>query len=66
MDSFEYMSGVSGGAWFTGVYAYYQSGADNDTQLLGPYVEPADLTTEALEVMPEGCMGAGPQVKRLM
>ena len=44
-----YQSSVSGGAWAASIYQYYQKGATNDSQLLGPATSSlSSLTLETL------------------
>lgn len=43
-----YISGVSGGAWATGIFTYYTTGAANDDELLGTSHAPQDLTLAVL------------------
>lgn len=55
MDKVRYISGISGGSWATVSYMYAQTNVD-DSILLGPVVEPADLTEENLKIMDSNCM----------
>ena len=55
MDNVRYISGISGGSWATVSYMYAQNNID-DSVLLGPVVDPADITEDNLKVMDENCM----------
>ena len=63
LKNVRYMSGVSGGAWATVVYSYYQKQlttpehpvAQSDEELLGDIVEPENCSFETLNVMPQTC-----------
>lgn len=44
-----YISCVSGGSWASTIYTYYQSGAANDEELLGPITEPAEITLDHIQ-----------------
>jgi hypothetical protein len=58
MDKVRVIASVSGGTWASFIYTYYQSGAANDAELLGPITPPGDLTMESLrEPLPRSCMG---------
>ena len=63
LDSFRYISSVSGGSWASSIFVYYQSGAQDDAQLLdlglAEGVAPAGLELERLgQPLPEGSMAA--------
>ena len=55
MDNIRYISGISGGNWATLSYMYAQNKVD-DSVLLGPIVDPADITEENLKKMDPDCM----------
>ena len=55
MDNVRYISGISGGNWATLSYMYAQNNVD-DSVLLGPIVDPQDITEENLKVMDKDCM----------
>ncbi len=56
-DHIGYISAVSGGSWASTIFTYYQSGAENDTELLGQIVKPKDLNRGNLNDQPAGFMG---------
>jgi hypothetical protein len=55
MDNVRYISGISGGNWATLSYMYAQNDVD-DAVLLGPIVDPADITQQNLKIMDKDCM----------
>jgi hypothetical protein len=55
IKNIRYISGISGGAWFTMMYTFNQNGA-SDSELLGPIVNPEDITRKGLKKMNEKCM----------
>lgn len=55
MDNVRYVTGISGGNWATLAYMYAQNKVD-DSVLLGPIVDPADITREGLKAMDKNCM----------
>lgn len=58
MDKVRVIASVSGGTWASFIYTYYQSGAANDAELLGPITSPGDITMQSLrEKLPRSCMG---------
>ncbi|MEQ6124110.1 hypothetical protein AAON49_07930 [Pseudotenacibaculum sp. MALMAid0570] len=52
-----YISAVSGGSWASTIFTYYNSGAENDKQLLGTIAKPNEISMELLGYMPKGFMG---------
>jgi len=61
LDKVEYMTGISGGAWFTSAFIFDQRSEFSDAERLCPYFGPEELDTANLEAMPEGCLGAAAQ-----
>mmetsp|Transcript_20874 Transcript_20874/g.35177 ORF Transcript_20874/g.35177 Transcript_20874/m.35177 type:complete len:563 (+) Transcript_20874:55-1743(+) len=55
MDNVRYVSGISGGNWATLGYMYAQNEVD-DSVLLGPVVDPSEITEDNLNVMDSNCM----------
>ncbi len=55
IKNIRYISGISGGAWFTMTYTFNQNGA-SDSELLGPIENPEDITMKGLKKMNEKCM----------
>ena len=55
MDHVKYIGGISGGNWAMWNYMYQQLTTD-DSELLGPLVEPQDITYADLEQMSAKCM----------
>ena len=47
---------VSGGAWATSVYSYFQHDEISDATMLGPVVMPEDITQADLQVMDPNCV----------
>lgn len=52
-----YISCVSGGSWASTAYCYYNSGAKDDDEFLGPITEPGDITMDSLENLDQNCLG---------
>lgn len=56
IDNVDYIGGVSGGAWASSVFQFYRRGAkgvaQNDVELLGDLVSPANETLAKLSAMP--------------
>jgi hypothetical protein len=55
IPSVKYLGGVSGGSWAVQSYSYIQN-TDSDAELLGPVVEPEDITEDTLSMMDPKCM----------
>lgn len=58
-DEIGYISSVSGGTWASSIFTYYNSGADNDAQLLGTTHKPGDLTMVGLNDMDPAFLASG-------
>ena len=58
MNNITYLVGVSGGAWATAVYSYYQHDDVSDATMLGPIVYPEDMTFGNLGDIEDGCVRA--------
>lgn len=68
MPRFRYIGGASGGGWISTAYTFFQANATvescgrtrtaaaDDETLLGPLIEPADITAGALESVASGCL----------
>ena len=55
MSKVRYITGISGGAWFTMCYTYSQENV-SDATLLGPILNPEDFARERLQEMDSQCM----------
>jgi hypothetical protein len=55
VPNIRYITGISGGAWFTMCYTFAQEGV-SDATLLGPIVDPKLFTSEKLQEMDPQCM----------
>lgn len=55
VENIRYISGISGGSWFTLSYTFSQEDVD-DSILLGTITDPGDFTTEGLKAMDPQCM----------
>mmetsp|Transcript_11118 Transcript_11118/g.33266 ORF Transcript_11118/g.33266 Transcript_11118/m.33266 type:complete len:567 (-) Transcript_11118:1702-3402(-) len=59
LDKPRYIGGVSGGSWAVAAYVYAQLGspgvAANDEELLCSVADPANLTMDGLNTIPDGC-----------
>lgn len=51
-----YLSSNSGGSWFNAAFSYQQKLPVNE--FLGPYVQPQDLSMNALQKVSKGSQGA--------
>ena len=52
------ISAVSGGAWLASTFTYLPTNAFSEQGFLGgPYVAPASLTLDGLQLLPPGCIG---------
>jgi hypothetical protein len=60
LQNAEYIVGVSGGGWFASAFTYDQTAIDDETRLC-PYVDPANITDDDLDSMPDGCMLSAPR-----
>ncbi|EGD75059.1 hypothetical protein PTSG_06717 [Salpingoeca rosetta] len=60
LPNVRYVSGVSGGAWGTCAYMYASTAQGNDTQLLGPIMEPQHMTMKNLKHIDPECVRGGP------
>lgn len=56
-DDIDYVSSASGGSWAASIFTYYQSGAENDAQLLGRPYPPGSLNMALLNKAPDGFLG---------
>lgn len=56
LDDVKYIVGVSGGAWATAVYSYFQHDDISDATMLGKVVMPEDIVQEDLQVMDPNCV----------
>ena len=57
VKNIRYITGISGGAWFTMSYSFASNGASDDT-LLGPILDPSAFSLEKLQEMHPQCMRA--------
>jgi hypothetical protein len=57
VDRIRYISCVSGGAWASRAYTYYNTGAANDREFLGPVTAPQHITMDGLKGIDETCLG---------
>lgn len=55
MSKVRYITGISGGAWFTMCYTFSKENV-SDATLLGPILNPENFTREELQVMDPRCM----------
>lgn len=58
MNNITYLVGVSGGAWATAVYSYFQHDDVSDATMLGPILYPEDMTYDKLGDIEAGCVRA--------
>lgn len=49
LERVRYLGAVSGGAWASVPYAFWERGPADDAELLGPLLDPSQLTREVLE-----------------
>ncbi|MEM7114440.1 MAG: hypothetical protein AAF614_18540 [Chloroflexota bacterium] len=57
IDKIGYISCVSGGSWASTIYTYYQTGAANDDELLGPIITPKETSMAQLKQLPTTRLG---------
>ena len=57
MDKIGYISCVSGGSWASTAFTYYNSGAQNDGEFLGPVTKPGAITMDGLGQLAPSCLG---------
>eukprot|EP01031_Cornospumella_fuschlensis_P041033 gene41033-50056_t len=55
LKNVRYIGGISGGAWATMVYTYAQHSSD-DNVLLGPILQPSEITVDKLNQMDPRCV----------
>ncbi|MCZ6699311.1 MAG: patatin-like phospholipase family protein, partial [Planctomycetota bacterium] len=53
----QYLSCVSGGAWLGTAFTYYERGARDDAEFLGPVTLPEAITWPGLQHLPMSCVG---------
>ena len=58
IEDISYVTGVSGGAWATSVYSYYQFDEVTDDIMLGNIIFPANITFDGLNEMDSNCVRA--------
>jgi hypothetical protein len=52
-----YISCVSGGSWAATAFTYYDAGAQNDAEFLGPVTAPGAITAAGLQQLSPSCLG---------
>jgi hypothetical protein len=61
LDSVKYIAGISGGAWATTAFTYFQHKyTDSIAKLLGEIIMPTNLTMDALKNIETGCIRRAP------